>query len=529
MTLAAKTFDLDGIGARARRLRPLPLCVLVAFAALAASGTFLVSLGGRNWGLATLLAVLGAVVLSVWLSVYRRFVDLVTFLLAFSVPIFLDVQLWQPETWSIVTGWPAGLTLGLADIFLYILGITWFVELTLGRAPQTVRLGWTSRGMELFLAAGLLFPVHSLDWKSSLVTWTEVLRYAAVFVYVAKRVQSASLLRWIVYGIAAHVWLQGLISIVQYTTGHSLGLEILGERAGLKILRTDDGADLRAGGLMGHPNDLALFLTLVGPLVLAMTLRARRILPAIGWGSTYVVLNVALLFTFSRAGWLCALASFFWVFHRMMARRGYPRRISIGVPVTISVVVLLAVFVGFESFRERLLDDDRGSSESRIDQWKTAFHVIAHWPWAGTGIGSYAGGAFRYAVSQGTAREVFMRVHNGSLMVTAEMGIFAAIGYHCWYYGVLRRGYKIWNARDELLATIGLGLFTGLCCWFVKSMYNIHTPVVDPPLWLFCGLLVAVAQLVARSEARAVAKDAADAHATAKRVARISTTTTPNR
>lgn len=500
MTLAAKSFDRDGIAARWRTLRPLPVIVLIAFAAVASSGTFLVSLGGTKWGLATLFAVFGALLLSMWLSVYRRFIDLATFFLAFTVPIYLDVRLWEPHKWSIVSGWPEGLVLGLSDIFLYILGITWFVELTLGHAPRTLKLGWTARWIDLMFAAALMFPVHTLDGWSSFITWTEMLRYAGMFVYLAKRVQSVDLLRWIVYGIAAHVWLQGIISIIQYTTGHSLGLEILGERGGLKIFRTDSGADPRAGGLMGHPNDLALFLTLVGPLILAMTLRCTRLVPFLAWAATYLVLNVALLFTFSRAGWVCAVLSFFWVFHVMTRRRGWPRILSIGLPVLICIVAFAVVFFGFQSFRDRLLDDDRGSTESRLHQWMTAFNVIAHWPWAGAGIGSYAGGAFKYAVSQGTEREVFMRVHNGSLMVTAEMGLFASLGYHGWWYCVMRRGYKTWKARDEFLSTVALGMFAGLCCWFLKSMYNVHTPVSDPPLWLFAGLMIAVSQLIAHDE-----------------------------
>jgi O-antigen ligase len=325
------------------------------------------------------------------------------------------------------------------------------------------------------------------------------MRFAAIFVLLAKRLESRDLLKWIVLGIAAQVWLQSLMSTAQYATGSSLGLEFLGERQGVKTFFTEEGAEPRAGGLMGHPNNLALFLVLVIPLLLAKTLTARSLLPRLGWGATFLVANEALLLSFSRFGWICSVLGFFAVYAMVNARERKPLWLGLGLPLFASLAVFVVLFAGFENFRDRLLEDDRGSAESRIEQFKTAIEILWHWPITGTGIGSYTSGAFRFVESQGpTSPALFMRVHNGSLLIAAELGLLGLIGYHAWYFQVLRRGWRSWRSADDEIFAVSIGVFVGLCAWFLKSMYNAHTPIMDPAVWLFAALMIATARFAKR-------------------------------
>jgi len=89
-------------------------------------------------------------------------------------------------------------------------------------------------------------------------------------------------------------------------------------------------------------------------------------------------------------------------------------------------------------------------------------------------------------------------VHNGSLLMTAETGILGGIGYHIWWWTILRRGWGVWRLSDEYLATVGIGTFVGLSCWFLKSQYNIHTPINETSLVLHAGLMFAVVHCAMR-------------------------------
>ncbi len=496
-----ESWDVDGIAARGRVGSVGPALAMIAFALVFALGVSMFSLGGMKWELVGLILAFGGTVICAWLLLYRRFLDASLVMLTLALPLHIDVELWATQGWSYVIGWPAPWILKLSDIFLAISLSAWFFDRVTQRGRPTEKLGWVGIWLAVFLAGGLLFPFHSAEPMSSLVDWTQFFTFAAVFFVLAKRIEDRDLLKWIVLGIAAQVWLQAVISIAQYATGSSLGLDFLGERRGVKTFFTEAGAEARAGGLLGHPNNLALFLVLVGPLVLVKFLTVRDLLARFGWGLTYCVLNVALLLTFSRFGWLCQVASFFAVYYLVRARAGQPLWLSLGLPLATSVVVFVVLFVGFESFRARLLEDDRGSTESRFEQFKTAAAIVSHWPIVGTGIGSYATGAIRFLSAQGrTGPFLFLRVHNGSILVFAELGIFGFIGYHGWYFATLARGWRAWRYADDELAAIGTGVFIGLCAWFAKSMYNAHTPIVDSSVWLFMALMVVVAKFGARDD-----------------------------
>ena len=94
------------------------------------------------------------------------------------------------------------------------------------------------------------------------------------------------------------------------------------------------------------------------------------------------------------------------------------------------------------------------------------------------------------------------------LLVTAETGLIGGLAYHCWLAVIVRRIWGQWKAADPFLGALSLGIVTGLGAWFLKSMFNIHTPFYSPMLWLYAGLAIATmaaigadSQTVGRAEA----------------------------
>jgi len=497
--------EADGLLRQSKLPASGPFLLTVLGAVLLAILLFLASLGGVKWMGVFFLAVTFGAGLLAWVYLRRQFLALCTVLFTFTIPIIVDVEVYEPYYPPVaVSGFPHGLTIYIKAVFLMVLGVVWFLEIVGGRARTASRLGWASRWLEILLAWSLLFPVHTVDLHRSAISWTLLLRHALGFWYLARRVDSRDLLRWIVYGVAAQVWLQGLVAFAQYATGSKLGLDFIGER-GVKEFDIPTGAILRSGALLGHPNDLALYMVTVGPLLQALAMRRQSPLAALGWWSTWLMASTALVLTFSRAGWVCAAVGFLLVWHLRTRQSGHPLVLSLAMPLFLMVAGGIAIFTLVEPVRERLLMPDSGSTETRWQQFRTALNIFRHWPVVGTGLSSYIDGAWRFNAGRGGFMNVFYRVHNGSLLMLTETGFLGALAYHGWWWCVLRRAWGTWRFRDPFLAAVGAGAAVGLCNWFLKSQYNIHTPVNDGNLWLMAALPFILWNVARREDAAAAA------------------------
>jgi len=493
--VAAPLTELDRFAARRAPGSPAPWLVLLLAAALAAGGVAWAATGGVKWQAVAFLTVLSAAGLSIWLNLVDRFLDFTTWLMVFCAPITLDVQWWDRiGTDPIVGTWPVSPAIAIPDLLTWFLFAAWGLEVWKGRAQPTQRLGWIGAWAFLFLAAGAASFRVSRDPVSSAVEWWDTLHYVLMFAYLAKRVRDPRLLEWLLWSIALQCWIEVGTSTIQYVTKSSLGLDFLGERQGLKTFDTPDGAEARAGGLMGHPNNLALYFVAVGPVSIAKALQPTLpALPRLFWLATAVVTQFGLALTFSRAGWLCSAVGALLVFHWQQRRLGRPLVVSLFLPVFGGTLLFLGLFFLWPDFQNRLLAPDHGSTETRWQQFATALNVIRHSWWEGTGLGAYTDGALKWNAGEGDIRNLLYRVHNGSLLVTAELGIFGGVAYHAWAWLVLKRGWQLVRTlRDPAAWSAAAGLFAGLLSWFAKSMYNVHTPIADVNLWYISALLLAV-------------------------------------
>jgi len=487
------TFDLDGLSGQKEAPSAVVGVVTVTAAALAALGAAVTHYGGGLWQLVILMALLICTGLSAWLLTYRQFINLVTGLLAFTFPMALNLQVYEFPPGVLERGMPPGVAFWEKDIFLLILWVDWFVDVCLRRDRPTPKIGPAARWLGLMVLAALMFPIHSVYLPGSFMLWVELVRYALAFVYLSKKVDQVSVLRWIVIGVCAQVWIESLISWAQYATGGTLGLKFLGETK-IRAEEIPGGALIRTGALMGHPNRFAEWLVLVGPLPLAMAL--QRNISALARGAfwaTFVVLNITLVLTFSRAGWVCAVFNCFATYHLAKRRVGLPQVRSIWAPVMAGIVVLVVMFMGIDEIQRRLTADDKGSTFARVPQFITALSVIAHNPFSGVGLGSYTGNIHKYAAFDGRyASTLTFRVHNGLLLWAAEAGLISAIGYVMFWFHNLKKAWGVWRLKDDFLALVGTATFVGLISWWVKSMYNIHSPLTDHAMWMHAALIYVV-------------------------------------
>lgn len=414
-----------------------------------------------------------------------------------------------PFTWLPVISLPALLparaarwgdeqpmALGILTLIPLLLAISWpllrLVELRIPAVRRRWQWGW--RHITLPLAGLTLLGLISIGW-SWLAAGTrlpplgisdtafQLLSLALVWATYLFLVNEHPSLTW---PLAAVVAIQSLVGIAQFVHQSDLGLTMLGELdldpavSGVSVLMTNGQRWLRAYGLTGHPNLLA---ALLAPLMLFLLSQTRRLagwrrwtlLAVIGLGA------VALVATASRAAWLAfglGLAVWLaaWWTERRQTRRSAPageatprrsRRAAVAASAVVGGLALLFLAVYGPLLLTRFFNLDTSiearSIFERERDWGIAVQLIRQHPLTGVGMGSYLLTA--RAIDQ-TAR----LVHNVPLLVTAELGVVAAL-LLLWLMAAPiaaaiklgKRGwYRLTPGLAPWVAVMTMGLFHGL-------------------------------------------------------------------
>ncbi|MBP6015900.1 MAG: O-antigen ligase family protein [Candidatus Promineofilum sp.] len=216
-----------------------------------------------------------------------------------------------------------------------------------------------------------------------------------------------------------------LYGLWQYATGQNL--------------ITAEGGLLRLRSIYGSPNNVALYLERILPLVVAMgLLGARATHGRRRWVylAVLIPLAAALLLSFSKGalflGIPASLAVVFWVWQRRAGRRTWPwlaAGLFIGVAAIIAASQIPAVAARFDLFGT--------TGFFRVSLWRAAIHMFADHPWFGVGLDNflyaYRG---RYILDAAWQEPNLNHPHNIFLDFATRLGIL----------GLLTGGWLIWEA-----------------------------------------------------------------------------------
>jgi O-antigen ligase len=171
------------------------------------------------------------------------------------------------------------------------------------------------------------------------------------------------------------------------------------------------------GGMLANPNDIACVLALMLPFTVTYAVLRR------GWERWFFfacvgVTAVAILFTYSRSGFLSLIASGGLIIWKLT--RG--RRLKMLLPVVALAGVLLVAMPG--KYMTRLSTifnpqaDTTNSAQERQEQMKRAMDVAIRRPIVGVGMGNY----HIYGFNE-------LRAHNSYLETAAELGVIGLIAF----------------------------------------------------------------------------------------------------
>ena len=254
------------------------------------------------------------------------------------------------------------------------------------------------------------------------------------------------------------IWLSLIISI--YISFMAIGLYLRGEfkTEGYRV-------SIDLAGLFNNPNDLAIHLVTMMPIVVAMALASKNIILRLFYLAITVLFLFATLVTFSRGGFLALIIAG----AVMVWKVGRAERVK----YTIFSIIFGGLFILLApgNYGIRILSiflpglDSVGSADARREGLITSIIVTARNPW-GIGIGnSPMFGAHN------------LQTHNSYTQVSSELGLLGLTAYLVFLTGALRKLNAIEHTQyaagtRDWFYYMSIGLQSSVIAFMVASFFG---------------------------------------------------------
>jgi O-antigen ligase len=210
------------------------------------------------------------------------------------------------------------------------------------------------------------------------------------------------------------------------------------------------------------------------------------------YAMVFLIGLVPLLLTRSRGGWI----GFFSVLFLLVSVELYRRMGTLRSGVVLSWIgcIFVGALLVVPMTRQRLLEEDYGSAESRIPMSLTALNLIADNPAFGVGHDNYTLRFHAYDASvDGQTYRFVYPVHNAFLLVASENGVIVLLALTgiLWVFF-----WDSWSIEPNKLRGVpemmGVAVAAGVACKLIAWLVAVAKPMMDPYLWFLMGITMSV-------------------------------------
>lgn len=343
----------------------------------------------------------------------------------------------------------------------------------------------TRPSREMTLAFGLLawsvVGIPFSQWPGgSLALLIDLFAKAlVVFWLIGNLVDTLPRLRGMAWTLTLLTVALALVGVFNYVSG------VFGATQDRRVLGYD-------AGLARNPNDLALMINLIIPIALSLLLSSVGALARMGLLAALSLQVVAVILTFSRAGFLTLATTLGLYGFRLVRRSGAGRALVVaGV-----LGGLLALPFLPEGYTGRLLtlgaidSDPTGSAQARWNGTVAAIEHAAEHPILGAGLG------MNILVLNESVGATWRAVHNVYLEYAVDLGLpglalFVLLLRGCW-----RAARAARNAPDPALGPLAEGIEISLVGFAVAACF--HPAAYQFYFYFLAGLAVAARTVAAR-------------------------------
>lgn len=323
--------------------------------------------------------------------------------------------------------------------------------------PQNYLVAW-------FTLAIVISPLARLDFQESISATYDWMVNVVLFVLITGLVTTGKRLRIILHVIVlATLWL-AIQGIVQYFTGIGFAGDL------------DADERIEAIGMYGDPNNLALHLLLVVPLLYSEFTRGSSGLSRAYALTSLLILIGAIYLTNSRGGVLSFAAVMAILFVR---RHGLVAGIFFA-------AAAFTMILAFGPSRVREVSATEPSAYGRILMWNESFRLFFSHPVFGVGAGRFA-----------EASALKKAAHNSFLNCASELGVFGLLPWVLLIYISIKNAFYV--SRQAIVSNfkhLGIhaeGIAFGLLAFVFAAIFLSTTYAFG--LMMFVGLSVAATNI----------------------------------
>lgn len=435
------------------------------------------------------LAILMCIIFSMLGMIFFSYIENIVYALFI---LFIPLQLGKSFFYIPYSGGGHELRINLPEVFLLMLLVFWIMDLIRNkRIVNKIDYSLLIFG-SLFLLLCILSLSSAKDVTLGIFELIRIIIAFTIFIYIANYVDSEKKLNMtlglLLYGAAVQIG----IGLCQWIFERDLGLEFFGEM-GLPPDTWAEGSIIRVGGLQGHPNAFATYLTMTLPFCLFFLESAQRKTTRVASFVLFCSGCIVLLATKSRGAWLgfgvSALCAFILFIFR--AKRVHIRRF--GVITVVIISLLVGGIISKDVIKKRFFNDDKGSVASRVPMMIDALEVIKNNPFIGIGLNNYSLVISKYDITGIHKEWVAMPVHNLFLLIAAETGIISLLVFIFFWAIIFRKVYILSKLNNKKTFILSIAFFISLTGFFlihqVDPNYRFY-PSVQREIWLIAALVV---------------------------------------
>ncbi len=387
-----------------------------------------------------------------------------------------------------------GISVGFTPILLVALYMLWILE----KRGASVKSESGRFAYIVFCAAVISVQALSfLNTKILSLSLYEFLKQVVAFgffYYLVNNIDSKRIVKSMLVMLLIGAMLSSFVGIVQYLTGKSLGLGILGE-SGIFYNQSVVGSSQlikRVSGLMGHANMFGMYIALILPVAFVLSLSdISRRMRLFAFAAT-MVCGLGLILSFSRGaiiGFAVALGIIL-IARKSHLFRAYNRRL---VSFYCFLAVTAIVLFGYQIY-SRFAASPPDQVSLRFLLNRTAIKMILEHPFFGVGLNN-----FSIQLATFNSQEIYpwvrYPVHNYYLLVASEAGLLSLAFFVSFLGMVLRLGFRIDKyCQDIFLRDAVLGMSAGLVAILIHCL--IDYPLRVSPLYLnfflFISFIIAI-------------------------------------
>jgi putative inorganic carbon (HCO3(-)) transporter len=239
----------------------------------------------------------------------------------------------------------------------------------------------------------------------------------------------------------------------------------------------------RMRGIYGSPNNLALVLGRLLPLMLAVALYPKAGRRRWLYAAAAPITIICLFLTFSRGAWVFGLPAGLVTLALLAGRRA--RLLAAG----LAVLGLLALVPMLGTARVHTLFSLQGTSLFRLRLWEAAWEMARDHPLLGVGLDNFLYQYPRYMRPDAASEPNLSHPHNLLLDFWLRLGVPGLLAFVWVQVAFFRQALAVWRRRsDPLLWTVGVGLTAGMVASLAHGLVDMTFFV--PELAALCGLML---------------------------------------